>query len=541
MRSDDSSPFCDDGDRRAEPPTAGESSSSAWKVLIVDDEQEIHDVTTLALEDVRFSGRGLAFLSARSAREASAIMAKSPDLALVLLDVVMESDDAGLELVRYIRGSLGNSMVRVVLRTGHPGHAPETMVILDYDISDYRTKTELTRPRLFTTVVAALRSYQQLTAVETQRKELERLYLEQKQALEQISRLKSQLERERDYLREEVKETQGRGLKLGVGGVFASVMQRVEVVADSDATVLLLGESGVGKEVIARELHARSPRANGPLVKVNCASVPRELFESEFFGHVKGSFTGAHKDRIGRFALAHNGTLFLDEIGEIPIELQSKLLRALQEREFERVGDAQPQKVDVRIIAATNRDLLAEVAAGRFRADLYYRISVFPLEIPPLRKRKEDILPLFEHLLARTCREYSRSFMTASPAQVRLLEAYPWPGNVREMENVVERAVILSRDGVLRLDLALPELAEGELDDAALPARPTSAERAPAVLPGRGVLTNAELRELERQNLVKALELAGWRIAGKGGAAELLGMKASTLTYQLRSLGIEKP
>ena len=544
MQLDSTSPFCDD--RRHRDERRARTANPAWKILIVDDEQEIHDVTTLALKGITFSDRELSFLSASSAREACQILAECPDLALVLLDVVMETDDAGLRVVRHIRQALGNSLVRVVLRTGHPGQAPETAVIRDYDISDYRTKTELTLPRLFTTVIAALRSYQQLTEVEAQRRELERLYLEQKQAAEQVSRLKAQLERERDYLREEVRESRGSELVLGASEAFADVMRRVEMVAESDATVLLLGESGVGKELIARELHARSARADGPLVKVNCASVPRELFESEFFGHVKGSFTGAHKDRVGRFALANNGTLFLDEVGEIPIELQCKLLRALQEREFERVGDARPQKVDVRVIAATNRDLLAEVAAGRFRADLYYRLSVFPLDIPPLRKRKQDILPLFEYLLARACREYGRPFVALSPEQARALEDYPWPGNVRELENVVERAVILSRDGVLRLDLALPECGDEDVDagprtlePAAL--EPAALEQARTMLPERGLLTVAELRELERQNFMNALELAGGRVAGKGGAAELLGMKASTLTYQLRSLGIEKP
>jgi transcriptional regulator with GAF, ATPase, and Fis domain len=544
--SDDASPFCDDEPER--PRSASRAHESAWKVLIVDDEQEIHDVTTLALEGLTFSDRTLSFLSARSAREASAMLSEHPDLALVLLDVVMETDDAGLRLVRHIRNALGNSRVRVVLRTGQPGQAPETDVILDYDISDYRTKTELTLPRLFTTVVAALRSYQQLMEVEAQRNELEHLYREQKQAAEEVTRLKAALERERDYLREEVKEARGGEILIGSSPAFARVLEQVEAVASSDATVLLLGESGVGKEVIARALHARSHRAAGPLVKVNCASIPRELFESEFFGHVKGSFTGAHKDRVGRFALADKGTLFLDEVGEIPLELQSKLLRALQEREFERVGDGRPSRVDVRVIAATNRNLLAAVEQGRFRADLYYRLSVFPIELPPLRRRREDIVLLFEHVLARVCREYSRPFLPPSPEQIAALEAYPWPGNVRELENVIERAVILSGDGVLRLDMALPELPEQTEEDSsdvfamglASASAPLRRGAIDTVLPERGFLTVDELRELQRRNLVAALEQTDWRIAGKGGAADLLGMKASTLSYQLRSLGIER-
>ncbi|HUS64062.1 MAG TPA: sigma-54 dependent transcriptional regulator [Kofleriaceae bacterium] len=541
-RDDDASPFADDD---VGPPVVASKGGGGetWKILIVDDEQEIHDVTALALRGVKFSDRELAFLSARSAREACDILPEHPDLALVLLDVVMETDDAGLKLVRHIREALGNDLVRVVLRTGQPGQAPETTVIHDYDISDYRTKTELTTTRLFTTVVAALRSFQQLREVEAQREELSNLYLQQKKATEEISRLKAELERERDYLREEVVEQRGGTAIIGSSPAFTALMDTVRSVASSDATVLVHGESGVGKELIARELHARSPRAAEALVKVNCASIPRELFESEFFGHVKGSFTGAHKDRVGRFALAHRGTLFLDEVGEIPLELQSKLLRALQEREFERVGDGRPQKVDVRVVAATNRDLKAAVAAGQFRADLYYRLSVFPLEVPPLRRRREDILPLLEHVLARVCRDHGRPFMALSPQQQRDVEAYAWPGNVRELENVVERAVILSRDGVLRLDLALPELAEAAASaqmapvvEAAPVAVPAGGERPP-----RGFYTAAEMRELEKQNLAAALEKASWKVAGEGGAADLLGVKASTLAYQVRSLGIERP
>ncbi|NUP14436.1 MAG: sigma 54-interacting transcriptional regulator [Polyangiaceae bacterium] len=443
----------------------------------------------------------------------------------------METDNAGLALVRHVRESLNNGACRVVLRTGQPGHAPETAVIRDYDISDYRTKTELTTTRLFTTVISALRSYEQLREAEAQREEIARLYEEQKRVNEEVSRLKAELELERDYLREEVTEAMGAQTIIGSCAAFRSTMSELEAVAASDATVLVLGESGVGKEVIARAIHARSPRASRPLVKVNCAGIPRELFESEFFGHVRGAFTGAHKDRVGRFALADKGTLFLDEVGEIPLELQAKLLRALQEREVERVGDCRAQKVDVRIIAATNRDLRVAVAEGRFRADLFYRLSVFPLRVPALRDRTPDIVPLFEHLMAGVCRRYGRPLMKLSAAQARALEAYPWPGNVRELENVVERAVILSTEGVLRLERALPDLEHG--GDLPPPSNPI-------VPPASGILTAADLRELERQNIVAALERAGWRVAGEGGAAELLGVKPSTLTSQIRSFGIER-
>jgi len=534
--SDDSEPSPRDQERAALPP---------WKIAIVDDQQEVHDVTRLALGDVTFSGRRLAFLSAYSGHAARELLAAHPDVALVLVDVVMESDHAGLELVRYIRGTLANPLVRLVLRTGQPGQAPEARVIREYDVSDYRSKTELTATRLLTTVISALRTFEQLSAVEAQRQELARLCEAQQRSLEEIARLTAELERERDYLREEVVEAAGGDEVIGVSPAFVRVLGQVDIVARSEASVLILGESGVGKEVIARAIHERSPRARKPLVKVNCASVPRELFESEFFGHVRGSFTGAHRDRVGRFQLADGGTLFLDEVGEIPIELQGKLLRALQEGEVERVGEAKAQLVDVRIIAATNRDLRKAIEEGRFRADLYYRLNVFPLAIPPLRLRREDIVPLFEHALARACRKYRRPFRPLSPAQVRVLEAYPWPGNVRELQNVVERAVLLSHDGVLRLEEAIPELAqEAAASEAAPPVDPapgtpaTSTADWRAQADERGFYTVDELRRLERESIQAALVRAGGKVAGKGGAAELLGMKPSTLSYQMRSLGV---
>ncbi len=544
LADDAESPFVDETDVSSNGAGASPSSSAPpWKIAIVDDEQEVHDVTVLALRSVSFSDRGLSFLSARSAQSAKKLLAENPDIALVLLDVVMETDDAGLKLVKYIRDELGYGHVRVVLRTGQPGQAPEATVIRHFDISDYRTKTELTSTRLLTTVIAALRTYEQLQAVEKQRAELERLYEEQKKAYEEIKALKAALERERDYLREEVKEAEGGGDLIGTSPAFELVRAQIDAVAKTDTTVLVLGESGVGKELVARAIHEKSARASGPLVKVNCASVPRELFESEFFGHVRGAFTGAHRDRVGRFQLADGGTLFLDEVGEIPLELQGKLLRALQEREVERVGDTKTQKVDVRVVAATNRDLKAMVEAGQFRADLYYRLSVFPMKIPPLRERKSDIVPLFEHFVAKSCRKLGRPFVPLSPEATRMLESYSWPGNVRELENVAERALILSPDGYLRLDAALPELAAAE---ALEPAPRSTARLDEAVsvramtMPPRGFYTVEEMRELEKQNLIAALEKAGGKIAGEGGAAELLGMKPSTLTYQLRSFGITR-
>jgi transcriptional regulator with GAF, ATPase, and Fis domain len=309
------------------------------------------------------------------------------------------------------------------------------------------------------------------------------------------------------------------------------MLAQVEAVAQTPANVLVLGESGVGKELVARAIHARSQRATGPLVKVNCASIPKELFESEFFGHVKGAFTGAHRDRVGRFQLADGGTIFLDEIGEIPPELQGKLLRVLQESEFERVGDDITHSVDVRIIAATNRDLEKLMLVGDFREDLFYRLSVFPIEVPPLRERREDVLQLAQHFLDQTCNDFGRKPMQLTRAQAEAVSSYDWPGNVRELKNVIERAVILSRGNVLRLDLSLPQTAPGNRGE------PATAD---VTAEGR-IMTEKQLRALQKANLVAALKQSNWRVSGKGGAAELLGVRPTTLTDRIKSLGIRKP
>jgi transcriptional regulator with GAF, ATPase, and Fis domain len=307
------------------------------------------------------------------------------------------------------------------------------------------------------------------------------------------------------------------------------MLKRVEAVADTPATVLLQGESGVGKELVAHAIHTRSPRAEGPLVKVNCASIPKELFESEFFGHVKGAYTGAHRDRIGRFQLADGGTIFLDEVSEIPLELQGKLLRVLQENEFERVGDDVTRSVDVRVIAATNRDLERHIVDGKFREDLFYRLSVFPIEVPPLRDRGDDVIQLAQEFLTNTCKDFGRDPMTLTRGQANKLRAYDWPGNVRELKNVIERAVILSPGSVLRLEASLPGVA---VDEPGM---------APDMSADPGFITEQEMREFQKKNTTTALEQAAWRVSGPRGAADLLGIKPTTLADRIRVLGIKKP
>ena len=280
-------------------------------------------------------------------------------------------------------------------------------------------------------------------------------------ARQEIERLKDALEQERDYLREEVQTTGRFGEIIGDSPALRMVLAQIEAVAKTNATVLITGESGVGKELVARAIHGASGRADAPLVKVNCASIPKELFESEFFGHRKGAFTGAVRDRVGRFRLAHQGTLFLDEVGEIPLDLQSKLLRVLQEQEFERVGDDRTQKVDVRIVAATNRDLRTEVVEGRFREDLFYRLGVFPIAVPPLRERADDILPLALHFLDHAAKELKVPRPEVPKAVAYRLQSYAWPGNIRELQHVMERAAILAGGRPLRAEMLSIPLGDG--------------------------------------------------------------------------------
>jgi PAS domain S-box-containing protein len=334
---------------------------------------------------------------------------------------------------------------------------------------------------------------------------------------------------EAEYLREEIKELQSDEI-VGQSEPLARVLRDIKEVAGTDANVLILGETGTGKELIARAIHRKSHRCEKPLIKVNCAAMPATLIESELFGHEQGAFTGATKKREGRFALADGGTIFLDEIGELPVELQVKLLRVLQEGEFEPVGSSRTQKVDVRVIAATNRDLKQATKEGKFREDLYYRLNVFPIELPPLRERGDDISLLASTFANKFAQRMGRLIEPFSEACIGRLKAYGWPGNVRELQNVIERAVITARDGRLNLDRALPESAKEMIAEAVL-----SAET-----PKR-VRTAKELEELERANLMAALETTGWRVAGETGAAQLLGVKPTTLSSRIKALGIERP
>jgi transcriptional regulator with GAF, ATPase, and Fis domain len=335
---------------------------------------------------------------------------------------------------------------------------------------------------------------------------------------------------ETEYLRESVRELDGMGDMLGASPAMKELFEALKQVAVTDATVLIFGETGTGKELIARSIHQAGPRKDKPLVRVNCAAIPGTLMESEFFGHERGAFTGATVRREGRFGLADGGTIFLDEVGELPLDLQAKLLRVLQEGEFEPLGSARTRKVNVRVVAATNRDLAEMAREGKFREDLFYRLNVFPLRVPPLRERGGDVALLARAFAERFARRMGRRIELLHPDDFRRLQDYPWPGNVRELQNVIERAIIFSSGTRLDLNRAMPETAT--------PAPPPVARNDGGE---ERILNAKELESLERVNIERALSACGGKIAGENGAACRLGLPPSTLTSRMKALGIQRP
>ena len=351
-------------------------------------------------------------------------------------------------------------------------------------------------------------------------------------ALAEVDRLRERLELENAYLQEEILSTNNHHEIIGQSDAIQGALKQIDLVAPTDANVLITGESGTGKELIARAIHQASTRSDRVLVRVNCAAIPHELFESEFFGHVRGAFTGAIRDRVGRFELADRGTLFLDEVGEIPLELQGKLLRVLQDQKFERIGEERTREVNVRLIAATNRDLKEEVRQGRFREDLYFRLNVFPIECRPLRERTDDIPPLATHFLRNICQRLNIAQPTLTNGQVRTLQNYGWPGNARELENVIERAAILAHDGKLHFDL--PET--GGRDSR----KSIDAKTDTTPLPHNNILTRDELKQTEYNNIIQALTATQGKIFGKDGAAILLDIKPTTLASRIKTFKIDR-
>jgi formate hydrogenlyase transcriptional activator len=382
---------------------------------------------------------------------------------------------------------------------------------------------DVARLRAIGAIAAAeIRNARQVEAIEADRARLERLLRERRALRGEVSEL-----------RKEVREAHFLDAIVGQSPLFRDVLTQVELVAPADSTVLLVGETGTGKELIARALHEKSRRSARPFVAVNCAALPETLVESELFGYERGAFTGATSRKPGKFELAHLGTAFLDEVGDLPGQAQAKLLRVLQEREVQRVGGTKPEPVNVRVIAATNHDLAAGVESGRFRADLFYRLNVFPIRLPPLRERRDDIAPLAQHFIRRfAARQHKRPPSLSRDALDRLL-AYSWPGNIRELQNVVERAVILCLDSAIGGDLiSLQPAFEPLAPNVATPAAPRTEGRSATVI---------RFCDAERYAILRALELSGWRISGRAGAAEILGLKPTTLHAKMKKLGIHRP
>jgi transcriptional regulator with GAF, ATPase, and Fis domain len=337
-------------------------------------------------------------------------------------------------------------------------------------------------------------------------------------ALQEVERLKNQLQAENIYLQEEIKTEYNFEEIIGKSDPIKKVLRKAEQVASTDSTVLIQGETGTGKELLARAIHNLSPRKNRPLVKVNCGAIPAGLVESELFGHEKGAFTGALQRRIGRFELADGGTIFLDEVSELPPDTQVKLLRVLQEGEFERVGSSKPIKVDVRIIAATNRDLESAVKAGSLRPDLFYRLNVLPLMVTPLRERKSDIPLLANFFLTKFARKLGKQIQGFSGETMDLLTNYSWPGNIRELQNVIERAVVLTNNPIIQIDESIMQL---KIDS--------------------DTAKGEALEDVERDHILRVLGQTNWVISGKGGAAYILGLNPNTLRSRMQKLGIRKP
>ena len=512
-------------------------TSAREEILVVDDTP-----ASLRLLTELLTGHGYRIRPAQDGPMAlESAAAKTPDL--ILLDVNMPGMD-GYEVCRHLKADEKSSRIPVIFISAFGDTRQKVTGFeaggLDFITKPFEAEEVLARVRTHLRLrqaEEALRNAHNTLELRVQERtaELQKSEEKARQAFEEIKVLKSQLELHNTYLQEEVVEAKAFGDLVGQSSGLRHLVSQIDVVAPTEASVLILGETGTGKELVAHEIHRRSARKDGPLVRVNCASIPRELFESEFFGHVRGSFTGAVKDRAGRFETAEGGTIFLDEVGEIPLDIQNKLLRVLQEKRYERVGDDRTRRANVRILAATNRDLKKAAAAGRFREDLYYRLNVFPIQVPPLRERLDDIPLLAKHFVELSAKDLKCAKPRLTQAAVARLQHYDWPGNVRELRNVIERAVILARGGVLEFDLAIT----GQAAPVTRP-NPPSASPAGSVAQPK-FLTEAELERFERDNLVLALEAANWKISGRDSAAELLGVKPTTLLSRMTKWGLKRP
>ena len=435
---------------------------------------------------------------------------------LILLDLHL-LDLSGLALIQKMLSE--HIQVPIIILTGYTdiNLAKESLKL---GVEDFLIKDEITPSILYKSIEFALSRSQYMTHIEKQNKKIKEANAKLLEANEELNKLRKQLEQENVYLRNEL-DLVFNYEEMVYGSVeFSNILTEVETVAPTNATVFLLGESGTGKELLARAIHNTSLRNNKPLIKVNCSAIPKELIESELFGHKKGSFTGAVNDKVGKFELADGGTLFLDEIGELPIDMQPKILRFLQEGEIEVVGGVDLKTLDVRVIAATNRNLLEEIKEKRFREDLYYRLNVFPIHIPPLRERTDDIPLLVEHFVDKFNKAYDKQIKYIADDAMSKLKAYNWPGNIRELENLIERASILSNNQTL-----------------VIPGFEAAHQRNKQLIAGKDLTVDSVLRN----HILQVLESCQWKISGKNGASDLLGLKPSTLRDKMSKLGIVRP
>jgi DNA-binding NtrC family response regulator len=517
-----------------------QSKSAPEEILVVDDTPANLRLLTELLTQHNYHVRP----ASNGALALKSVAAKIPDL--ILLDVNMPGMD-GYEVCRRLKADEKSSPIPVIFISAFGDTRQKVTGFeaggIDYITKPFEAEEALARVRTHLRLRQAeaalrhahstleLRVQERTAELQSSNQALRESEEKARRALEEIEALKSQLEMQNAYLQEEVVEAKAFGGLVGQSRALQSIIKQIDLVAPTEASALILGESGTGKELVAREIHQRSRRKDRPLVRVNCASIPKDLFESEFFGHTRGAFTGAVKDRAGRFEAAEGGTIFLDEIGEVPLDLQSKLLRVLQEKSYERVGEDRTRHADVRVIAATNRNLQRQVEAGRFREDLYYRLNVFPIQVPPLRERMEDVPLLAKHFIETSVRELGCPKPRLTRAGIAKLENYHWPGNIRELRNVIERAIIISRGGALDFDLPVTE----SVVVPSRPAAPAKSEAEPEFL------TEAELQRRERNNLLTVLEKAHWRIKGTDGAAELLGVKVTTLKARIKKMGLRRP
>jgi DNA-binding NtrC family response regulator len=509
------------------------NSASGASILVVDDTPTNVSVLLEVLGRAGF--KVLVARDGESALEQAGYA--NPDL--ILLDVMMPGID-GFETCRRLKQQPQTAHIPVVFMTALTD-VQDKLRAFQAGAADYVSK-----PFQHEEVLARVHAH---LTLERLRRELERTNAELEQrvaartaelrgALEEVQRLRERLQVENRYLQQEISEAINHGEIIGASAALAGVLRKVGQVAGGDTSVLICGETGTGKELIARAIHERSPRRDRPLVKLNCSAISAGLVESELFGHVKGAFTGATDRRVGRFELADGGTIFLDEVSELPAETQTKLLRVLQEQEFEPVGSSKTVKVDVRVIAATNRDLEADIAAGRFRADLFYRLNVFPIELPPLRARREDIPLLARHFLARVARKLGKRIVRIAPASLERLTRHSWPGNVRDLQNAIERAAVLAAGEELVIDWDLGPGIETPRASPGIEHSDTESRSANVSVSAAARATSLE--EIERQHIVAVLKQTRGVIEGPNGAARLLDLKPSTARFRIKKLGISR-